>query len=90
MYFPESFEWIILKSGTVTSSDINDVLNNPELYIESAEYLSWERFFTDYLRRVTADDPIRRYNKDRLAEFYTGGQAMKDILSVLPESIRHL
>lgn len=53
LYLPESFEWMILKSGVVLDADLNAILETPESYIESSRYFSWERFFTELLTNVT-------------------------------------
>ena len=90
MYLPESFEWIILKSGVIKTDNVNEVLANPERYIESSVYFSWERFFADYLRNSTKSDPMRRYDKGKLSEYYTKGQVRKDILNVLPNVLRNI
>ena len=63
LYLPESFEWIILKSGVLSSKKLEDILAHPEMYIDSKEYFSWERFYTDYLEKMTANDKIRKYKK---------------------------
>ena len=42
---PESFEWLILKSGLIKSDDIAAVLERPSEFIESADFFSWENFF---------------------------------------------
>lgn len=39
LYLPESFEWLILKSGLIEGNDIVTMLEQPEAYIESKEYL---------------------------------------------------
>lgn len=36
-YLPESFEWIILRSGVIEDSEIAEMLKHPEDYIESKE-----------------------------------------------------
>ena len=90
IYLPESFEWIILKSGVIKTDNINEVLANPERYIESSIYFSWERFFADYLRNSTKNDSMRRYDKGKLSEYYTKGQVRTDILSVLPDVLRNI
>ena len=90
LYFPESFEWIILKSGVVRAEGIEDVLAHPEDYIESARFFSWERFFTDYLRNITKDDRIRKYDKGRLADYYLSKNTMREIKAVMPEEMRYL
>lgn len=47
LYLPESFEWLILSSGLISDKDIKTILEEPENYIDSTEYFSWERFFTN-------------------------------------------
>lgn len=46
VYLPESFEWIILASGLIEDKQIRSILNEPEKYIDSAEYFSWERYYS--------------------------------------------
>ena len=84
MYLPESFEWLILKSGVLDRGQAEEVLENPEDYIESREFFSWERFFTDYLRKNTEGDKARRYSKDHLAEYYKSKPVRDKVISVLP------
>ena len=55
LYFPESFEWLILSSGLIQGKDIQSILENPENYLDSREYFSWERFFTSVLTERTKD-----------------------------------
>ena len=65
LYLPESFEWIILKSGVVADKDLNAILERPEEFIESSEYFSWERFFTKLLVTLTSDTYLK-YSKRKL------------------------
>ncbi len=88
LYFPESFEWMILKSGVVKSSSLNDILNNPEEFIDSSVYFSWEQFFTSYLETITQNDPRSRYQKSSLPRFYTEGLNREQILRVFPDLIQ--
>ena len=90
VYLPESFEWMILKSGVINSNIINDILDHPEDYIESSVHFSWERFFTDYLSDITKDDTITAYQKDSLKQYYLDGKVKNSILSVIPEKLRCL
>lgn len=90
MYLPESFEWIVLKSGVVAEHNTEDVLANPEKYIDSVKFFSWERFFTDYLEKITVDNDICRYRKQALKPFYYEGKNKKQIIQVYPEVIRIL
>ena len=46
---PESFEWLVLSSGLIEGKDIENMLEEPEKYIDSKEYFSWERYFTKVL-----------------------------------------
>ena len=90
MYFPESFEWLILKSGIIGIKDLDDILAEPEKYIESREFFSWERYFTDLLITATADDNIKKYEKSQLKSYYLEGKNKDAIIDVLPEKIRNV
>lgn len=69
LYFPESFEWLILTSGVINNSEITDILSSPGEYIESGEYFSWERYFTALLVRITKDTYMQ-YTKKKINDFY--------------------
>ena len=49
LFLPESFEWLILKSGMISEKEIRLILDEPEQYIDSKEFFSWERFFVKVL-----------------------------------------
>ena len=87
LFFPESFEWLILKSRVININNIDDILEHPENYIDGREFLSWERFFDDLLEKATVNDPIRRYDKSKLSSFYYEGKNKDQILSVFPEKV---
>ncbi len=65
---PESFEWLILKSGIINTTDM-EMLDDPSDYIESAEYFSWENFFEKYLIGITVDTPFQ-YAKHEINSVY--------------------
>lgn len=90
IYMPESFEWLILKSGVVSINNVKDVLEHPEDYIDSSEYITWERFFNDYLCDATKDDKIKKYSKSHLSEYYLSSSAKKSIVSILPDEIQEV
>ena len=90
MYFPESFEWMILKAGIINIKDIDEILAEPERYIESKEFFSWERYFTQLLIDSTSDSDVKKYDKSRLKPYYLEGKNRDSIIGVLPESIRAL
>ena len=88
LYFPESFEWIILKSGVISDAGIREKLEHPEAYADSCEYMSWEQFFTDLLESSTKDDDIKHYQKRKLAPFYISDNVRSKILQILPDKLR--
>lgn len=90
MYFPESFEWVILKSGIINIKDIDSILAEPERYIESRDFFSWERYFTQLLIDATSGSDIKKYDKSRLKPYYLEGKNRDSIIGVLPQSIREL
>ena len=81
-YLPESFEWLILKSGQIDGKAVQDVLEHPEDFIESQVYFSWERFFTDLLIEYTQDSYLR-YSKSKLNEAYLQGRIKQSVLGVM-------
>ena len=88
LYFPESFEWLILKSGLVDIPNLHRILEEPEKYIDSVRYFSWERFFTALLEKATQGDPVREYHKNHLPDYYLEGKNKVQILKELPDRIR--
>lgn len=69
LYLPESFEWLILQSGVIQEKGLDSILEEPADFIESENYLSWERFFTNLLISLTKDTYLK-YMKRRLNEVY--------------------
>lgn len=81
-YLPESFEWLVLKSGIIDGKVIQDILKHPEDFIESREYFSWERFFTALLVEHTQDSYLK-YSKNKLNEAYLHEKLKREILEVM-------
>ena len=79
---PESFEWLILKSGLIPIKGVEKMLEDPGEQIESSEFFSWERFFEDYLIRGSAGT-YYAYSKGRLLPFY----AVRENLNRIIESV---
>lgn len=75
---PESFEWLILKSGLIKVSDLVSVLENPSEYIDSRDYFSWENFFEDFLIRNTLNTPFQ-YAKKEINPIYLNKNNSKKI-----------
>ncbi len=80
LLLPESFEWIILKSGIV--ENVETILENPSDFIESSEYFSWEKYFT-YLLTERTEKSYLAYTKSNLNKAYLQGREKEAILSVL-------
>lgn len=82
-FLPESFEWLILKSGLVRDADLPEILADPSAYIESRKYFSWERFFTSLLTDRTRDTYLT-YGKSKLNEAYLQDNEMQRIAAQVP------
>lgn len=78
IYLPESFEWIILKSGLVSDPEW-EAVEIPEEYIDSSKYVSWERYFAELLIDVTKDTGFQKYSKHRLEDFYLHEKSIQKI-----------
>ena len=86
IYLPESFEWLILKSDVIRDKDIAEVLDHPSDFIESKEYMSWERFFTALLVDKTKDTYLR-YSKSKLNDAYKNRKIQEKILREIPDQL---
>lgn len=89
LYLPESFEWLIFKSGIIKDRDIRTVLEAPEEYIESSRFFSWERFFTALLTEKSRGT-YYQYRKSSLNEVYLHEKEKSSILETIPEEISSL
>ena len=79
LYLPESFEWMILSSGILKSSMVDEILSNPSDYIESKEYFSWERFFTALLIDKTKTSSVWSYTKKKLSKAYLSSKVINSV-----------
>ena len=85
-FFPESFEWLILKSAIfMGNTTVKEILKAPVDYIESEEYFSWERYFTHLLIEETKDEATLRYpkGKSRLPSGYLAEANANHILRAM-------
>lgn len=82
LYLPESFEWLILKSGIVGNGNQDVMLENPEDQIESRKYFSWERYFSALLIQITKDTHFK-YVKKQLNPIYLQDRWAGKILAVM-------
>lgn len=85
LFAPESFEFLLLKSGivSVSQSIIEETFN----HADSKLYMSWEEFYTDYLIKQTKGT-VFQYNKAKLKESYLSEGSLDKIKNQLPEQIR--
>ena len=79
---PESFEWLILKSGLIKSEYITEILKVPSSYIECADYFSWENFFEHYLIESTVDTPFQYAKKEINPVYLNESNAEKIIVEI--------
>lgn len=84
LYLPESFEWLILKSGLIDGNTLQELLEDPSPHIESAEFFSWERFFTHELQTLTQDTHLA-YGKGKLNPAYLQDRERRAIEDVVPD-----
>lgn len=82
LYLPESFEWLILNSGLISDKDIKIMLEEAENYIDSAEYFSWERFFTKLLMTRT-EETYLKYSKSKLNVNYLHEKNKEKIVNTM-------
>lgn len=82
LYLPESFEWLILSSDLISDKDIKIILEEPENYIDSAEYFSWERFFTKLLMTRT-EETYLKYSKSKLNANYLHEKNKEKIVNAM-------
>ena len=68
--------------GPVTDGDIKTILQEPEAYIESKDYFSWERYFTKLLIERTQDTYLQ-YQKTKLNPVYLHDKIKHTIISVM-------
>ena len=86
---PECFEWLILQSGLIDAPDLQEMLENPSAYVDSAQYFSWENFFEEYLVQQTAGTHYA-YSKSQLHSYYSirenSGRIIALIVANMPKA----
>lgn len=84
LYLPESFEWLLLKSGILGNKTPHDILTDPAAHIESRDFFSWEQYFTALLVDLTRDTYLH-YNKNRLNPVYLQSVNIEKVLEAMGE-----
>lgn len=86
IYLPESFEFVLLRSGLVSAEGLEDKLMNTCNYAESSEYFSWERYFTQLLQDISRNTDFE-YTKSELNPNYLKKSSMNKIKKIIPSGI---
>lgn len=84
LYLPESFEWLVLRSGILGSQTPKEILDHPSDNIESSLYFSWEQYFTDLLIQLT-HDTVLHYSKNHLNPSYLQPANVAKVLRAMQE-----
>ena len=79
LFAAESFEWLILQSEIINDKEIKNILENPENFIESKDFFSWEQFFTKLLIEKT-NGTYLKYLKRKLNQNYISENVKNKIL----------
>lgn len=82
LYLPESFEWLILKSGLIDGKRVQEIISAPENHVNSEEYFSWEQFFTALLTRETVGTYLQ-YSKKKINPTYLHKNSIDRILMAM-------
>lgn len=61
----------------IPGADSAQILSQPENYIDSSEYASWEQYFTQYLADMTKDHPLWCYSKKKLPAIYLSARVLR-------------
>ncbi len=83
LYLPESFEWLLLKSGIIRSIQLQAILDDPADTIDSAQFFSWEQFFTALLIQLTQNSAYMAYSKQHLPSFYLQADNLKKVMETI-------
>lgn len=87
LWLPESFEFLILKSGLIQSEELTHILEATSDYVDCADFESWEQFFTELLFTLT-QNTICQYSKDSLPAYYLQPENCEQILAQFPDVLR--
>ena len=82
LYLPESFEWLLLKSGVLGNRTPHDILADPAAHIESRDFFSWEQYFTALLVDLSRNTYLH-YNKNRLNPVYLQPANIEKVLDAM-------
>lgn len=84
LFLPESFEWLVLRSGLFEDNETRKMLERPANYIDSERFFSWEQFFTHELIEKTAHSYLA-YQKSSLNDAYLEDRSVAAIVKGMPD-----
>lgn len=87
LWLPESFEYLILKSGVIKSSRMNEILERTWDFVDCLEYESWEQFFSHLLISLTKDT-VARYSKENINKFYLQDKNREKMIEHFPDILK--
>ena len=74
---------LLLKANVVPELNVNVILKQPEDYVDSKKYVSWERYFTDLLVDNTRNSPIWAYSKRKLLKMYLSSKVVNAVKKIM-------
>jgi len=80
LFLPESFEYLLLKADIFDDSEVRKILENPQDFIESKDFFSWEQFFTNLLVEKSQNSYLK-YSKKKLNKNYLEEKVFRKISS---------
>lgn len=86
IWTPESFEYLLLRAGVVKVPDLEEVMERTYDFIDSAEYLSWERYYTSLIEMNTRNT-VLQYQKKKLNERYLVPAVLKKVIDIFPAEL---
>jgi hypothetical protein len=87
IWAPESFEYLILKSGTVEHESLDDYLGETYNYADSCKFYSWEQYYVWLLNELCMYNNIGTYSKSSLNNYFKRKYVADEIIKNCPEEI---
>lgn len=84
IYAPESFEYLVLKSGLIEVP--KSIVEETYMHADSVDFISWEEYYTHMLTKITRNT-VFQYSKSRLNDSYKTKGAMTRMLDLIPKQI---
>lgn len=85
VYTPESFEWLLLNTNSIGRFVNISVLTETYNYCDSVKYLSWERFYTDVLKKVLKEKLLVGYTKSKLPDQLKADKIEDEVKTLLKD-----